>query len=102
MELKVWSWGWRDGSAVKSTDCSSRGLKFNTQYPHGDSLPSAMGSDALFWCVCRQLQCTHINKINLLKKILKQFDLGGEEWALVFYTGFVAISLCLSPEQFFS
>jgi hypothetical protein len=24
-----------------------------------------MGSNALFWCVWRQLQCTHINKINL-------------------------------------
>jgi hypothetical protein len=27
-----------------------------------------MRSDALFWCVWRQLQCTHINKINLFKK----------------------------------
>jgi hypothetical protein len=23
-----------------------------------------MGSNALFWCVWRQLQCTRINKIN--------------------------------------
>jgi hypothetical protein len=23
-----------------------------------------MGSDAFFWCVWRQLQCTHIHKIN--------------------------------------
>jgi hypothetical protein len=23
-----------------------------------------MGSSALFWCVWRQLQCTHIHKIN--------------------------------------
>jgi hypothetical protein len=23
-----------------------------------------MGSNALFWCVWRQRQCTHINKIN--------------------------------------
>jgi hypothetical protein len=43
--------GWRDGSAVKSTDCSSRGPEFNSQQPHGDSQPSIMGSDALFWCV---------------------------------------------------
>jgi hypothetical protein len=43
--------GWRDGSAVKSTDCSSRGLEFNSQQPHGGSQPSAMGSDGLFWCV---------------------------------------------------
>ena len=25
--------GWRDGSGVKSRDCSSRGLGFNSQYP---------------------------------------------------------------------
>jgi hypothetical protein len=27
--------GWRDGSAVKSTECSSRGPEFNSQEPHG-------------------------------------------------------------------
>jgi len=27
-------WGWRDGPAVKSTDCSSRGPGFNSQQPH--------------------------------------------------------------------
>ena len=59
---------WRDGSVIKSTDCSSRGPEFNSQQPHGGSQPSVMGSDALFWCVWRQLQCTHINKINLKKK----------------------------------
>jgi hypothetical protein len=41
---------WRDGSAVKSTDCSSRGPEFSSQQPHGGSQPSVMGSDALFWC----------------------------------------------------
>jgi len=51
--------GWRDGSAVKSIDCSSRGPEFNSQQPHGGSQPSVIGSDALFWCVWRQLQCTH-------------------------------------------
>jgi hypothetical protein len=29
-----------------------------------------MGSDALFWCVWRQLQCTHIQKMN--KSFLKK------------------------------
>jgi hypothetical protein len=29
-------WGWRDGSAVKSTDCSSKGPEFKFQQPHGD------------------------------------------------------------------
>jgi hypothetical protein len=38
--------GWRDGSAVKSTDCSSRGLEFKSQQPHGGSQPSVMGSNA--------------------------------------------------------
>jgi hypothetical protein len=49
--LKSMFWDWRDGSAVKSTDCSSRGSEFNSQQPHGGSQPSVMGSDALFWCV---------------------------------------------------
>jgi hypothetical protein len=42
---------WRDDSVVKSIDCSSRGLEFNSQQPHGGSQPSVMGSEALFWCV---------------------------------------------------
>jgi hypothetical protein len=59
------TWDWRDASAVKSTDCSSRGPEFNSQQPHGDSQPSVMGPDALFWCVWSQLQCTtHRHKIN--------------------------------------
>jgi hypothetical protein len=29
--------GWRDGSAANGTDCSSRGLEFNSQHPHGSS-----------------------------------------------------------------
>jgi hypothetical protein len=35
-------WSWRDGSAVKNTDCSSRGPEFNSQQPHGSSQPYAM------------------------------------------------------------
>jgi hypothetical protein len=42
---------WRDGSAVKSNDCSCRGPEFKCQQPHGGSQPSIMRSDALFWCV---------------------------------------------------
>jgi hypothetical protein len=26
---------WRDGSEVKSADCSSKGSEFNSQQPHG-------------------------------------------------------------------
>ncbi|EDM16381.1 rCG63686 [Rattus norvegicus] len=48
---RSYTMGWRDGSEVKSTDCSSRGPEFNSQQPHGGSQPSVMGSDALFWCV---------------------------------------------------
>jgi predicted nucleic acid-binding Zn-ribbon protein len=40
--------GWRDGSEVKSTDCSSEGPEFNSQQPHGGSQPCVMRSDALF------------------------------------------------------
>jgi hypothetical protein len=43
--------GWRDGSVVKITDCSSRDPEFNSQQPHGVSHPFIKGSDALFWCV---------------------------------------------------
>ncbi|EDL33708.1 mCG148147 [Mus musculus] len=48
--LKENNVGWRDGSVVKSTDCSCRGPEFNSQQPHGGSQPSVMGLDA-FWCV---------------------------------------------------
>jgi hypothetical protein len=44
--------GWQDGSAGKSTDCSSEGPEFKSQQPHGGSQPPVMRSDALFWCVC--------------------------------------------------
>jgi hypothetical protein len=40
--------GWRDGSAVKSTDYSSEGPEFKSQQPHGGSQPSVMRSDPLF------------------------------------------------------
>jgi hypothetical protein len=41
--------GWRDGSAVKSTDWSSEGPEFKSQQPRGSLQPSVMRSDALFW-----------------------------------------------------
>jgi hypothetical protein len=34
---------WRNGSAVKSTDCSFRGPEFSSQQPHGGSQPSVTG-----------------------------------------------------------
>jgi hypothetical protein len=44
----------RDGSAIKSTDCSSRCPEFNSQQLHGGSQLSVMGSNELLWCVGRQ------------------------------------------------
>jgi hypothetical protein len=41
---------WRDGSASKSTHCSSEGPEFKSQQPHGGSQPPVTRSDALFWC----------------------------------------------------
>jgi hypothetical protein len=43
--------GWRDGSAVKGTDCYFKGPVFNSQQPHGGSQPSVMRSDNLFYSV---------------------------------------------------
>jgi hypothetical protein len=39
--------GWRFGSAVKSTDCSSQGPEFKSQQPLGGSQPLVMRSDFL-------------------------------------------------------
>jgi hypothetical protein len=38
-----------------------RGSEFNSRQAHIDSQPSVIWSDAFFWCVWRQLQCTHIH-----------------------------------------
>jgi hypothetical protein len=43
--------GWLDGSAGKSTDCSSEGPEFKSQQPQGCSQPPVMRSDTLFWNV---------------------------------------------------
>jgi hypothetical protein len=60
-ELRICgSGGWRDGSAGKSTDCFSKGPDFKSQQPHGGSQPPVMRSDALFWCIWSQLQCTYV------------------------------------------
>jgi hypothetical protein len=36
---------------VRAPNCSSEGLKFKSQQPHGGSQPSVMRSDSLFWSV---------------------------------------------------
>jgi hypothetical protein len=50
--------------AQKLRALTSRSPEFNSQQPHGGSQPCVMGSDALFWCVRRQQQCTHKYKMN--------------------------------------
>jgi hypothetical protein len=47
LNLKIATKGWRYAS-VKSTDCSSRSLEFNSQEPHGGSQPCVMGTEVLF------------------------------------------------------
>jgi hypothetical protein len=42
--------GWRDGSAGKSTDCSSECPEFKSQQTHDGSQPPIMRSDGLFCC----------------------------------------------------
>jgi hypothetical protein len=51
VDAKMNTWGWIYGLAVKSISCSSRGLEFNSQQPHGGSQPLAIGFDVLFCCV---------------------------------------------------
>jgi hypothetical protein len=51
--MKVF-WDFRDGSAVKSTNCPSEGPEFKPQQPHDGSQPSLVRSDTLFWIVRRQ------------------------------------------------
>jgi hypothetical protein len=45
----IYDGGWRDGSADKSTDCSSKGPEFKSQQPHGGSQSPIMRCDALVW-----------------------------------------------------
>lgn len=42
-------WAWRAGSVTKSTGCSCRGPRSNSQYPRGDSQPSVIQFQEI-WC----------------------------------------------------
>jgi hypothetical protein len=70
--LKVEAGGWRDGSAVKSANCSSGGPEFKSQHPHGGSQPSVMRSDAPLVCLKTATVYLHIviNKCFFLKRLL--------------------------------
>ena len=61
-------WGWRDGSVVKSTGCSSRGPEFNSQESHGGSQPSVMESDA-FFCYASTHEKTALNTLKKKKRL---------------------------------
>lgn len=79
--------GWREGSAVKSTCCSCKETKFNSQCSHGGSqLPVTIseGSDAFSWtahtpgmdgihmCTCKHNSPTQKIKLNKSTSFLKK------------------------------
>jgi hypothetical protein len=71
LELK--GWGWRDGSAVKSTDCSSGGPEFKSQHPHWRLITSCNGIQCLL-LVCLKTVYSY--------PILSSFPLGLASLAL--------------------
>jgi hypothetical protein len=60
---------WRDGSAVKSTDCSSKGPEFKSQQPHGGSQPSGIMRSLL---VCLKTATVYLDIIINLRKEKKR------------------------------
>jgi hypothetical protein len=70
--IKILILGWRDGSVVMSTDCSSKGSEFNSQQPHGDSQPSVMGSNALSGVSEDSYSLLTYIKINKVNKSFKK------------------------------
>jgi hypothetical protein len=61
--------GSRDGSAVKSIDCSSMGPEFNSQQQHGGSEPSVMLSCGVSEESNSVLTYTHIHFFKAFLKI---------------------------------
>jgi hypothetical protein len=72
--------GWRGCSAVKSTDCSSRGPQFNSQQPHSSSQPSVMGSDALLVCLKTARMYSKMQVIKAFKYIVNDGRLRQQAW----------------------
>ena len=81
--LKLWWLGrdWRDGSMVKSTGCSSREPRFNSQHPHSHSQPTVPPvpgeSSNTFWPL--QAPGTHVvhrhaHKIKVKEIFLRNFS----------------------------
>ena len=63
--------GWRDSSAVKSTDCSSRGPGFNSQHPHGSKQLSVTPRSHTLTHTCRQNTNANKMKIFFKKRIIE-------------------------------
>lgn len=62
--------GWRDGSVVDSTNCSSRGLGFHFRYPHSGLQPSVTPvpwGSGVFWNV----RALHIHRQDLNTRKIK-------------------------------
>lgn len=59
----LYFWDWSDSSWIKSTDCSSEGPGFNSQYIHGGSqlslTPASRGSHPLFWPPLHSMNMGH-------------------------------------------
>lgn len=69
--------GWKDGWVVNSTDCSSIGHRFNSQYPQGGSVDPVLGD--LIPSHRRTGQNTNTHKIKLnLKKEKKNVNMEGQ------------------------
>lgn len=59
--------GWSNGSAIKTTSCSSRGLQFSSQYTHGVFLVPR----ALIPTQQTYMQAVHIRVKKSFKSVLK-------------------------------
>jgi len=74
-------WGWKDGSVIKSTGCSSRGFRFNSQHPCGSSqlsvIPVPGDLTPSHRYACRQN--TNAPKIKINKLFKKEGVIGEEE-----------------------
>jgi hypothetical protein len=75
--LRDFRGGWRDGSAVKSTDCSSKGPEFKSQQPHGDSQSSILELMPSFG--------THIHTINQSLKKEEKTEISEKKKCAVFF-----------------
>ena len=107
--------GWRDGSEVESTGCSSRGPEFNSQHPHGSSqlsvtpgpgdLPSSHRQQAKHQCIenkdkrpggggAGQWWCTPLPTLAACTTQKAREDPGlGVHWST--YTWKICVSICV-------